>query len=127
MIPSVRCVQSTGFSRVPPARKTRKLLGLENLVGPLQLAILALEGHQPLALTRGQPRARAGVALRLAHPLPQRLGRRAELGRHRLQRGPLRRMRRPLLHHQPDGALTHLRRKTKLDDSKLLVFCDLYA
>jgi hypothetical protein len=51
-----------------------------------------------LAITRRQARALARVSLSLAHPLAQRLGRGAELGRHRLQRGPLRWMRRALLH-----------------------------
>jgi hypothetical protein len=39
-------------------------------------------------LARGQPFAQPAVALALAHPAPQRLGRAADLGRNGLDRGP---------------------------------------
>lgn len=99
----------------PPREHVERRLGdirgrrLEILVRPPQLTIRA--PAPPAARARRQAPALAGVALSLSHPLPQRLGRRAELRRHRLHRRPLRRLPRALLHDLPNGALPHLWRR----------------
>jgi hypothetical protein len=102
--------------------KTRRISGVscssrlaraglaENLVGPLELAVLALELLEPLTLSRRQPGPRAAVALGLPHPLPQRLARAAHFAGDRTDRRPLRPVRRLLLENQPDGTLLDLSR-----------------
>ena len=51
----------------------------QDLVGLAQLAVLALQRLDPLALVRGRPGAQALVALGLPHPVAQRLARAADL------------------------------------------------
>jgi hypothetical protein len=46
---------------------------LQNLVGLLEISVLALELFDPLLLGRGDTRAVLGVDLRLQHPLAQSL------------------------------------------------------
>ena len=62
------------------------------LVGLAQFADLALELLDTLLLGCGRAGSCAAVALALAHPLAQRLGRAADLARDRLDRRPLRRV-----------------------------------
>ena len=62
----------------------------ESLVGPIQLAILALELLEPLKLAGRQSSPAASVALCLPHPLAQRLRRAAHLLGDRADRRPLR-------------------------------------
>ena len=62
----------------------------QNLVGALQLTILALQLLEPIPLRAGQSRASALVTLCLAHPFAQRLPRAANLRRNRADRRPLR-------------------------------------
>ena len=59
---------------------------LENLVRPLQLAILAIQRRQPLALACRQARSTPRITLRLPHPLAQRFSGRPDLRRHGLWR-----------------------------------------
>jgi hypothetical protein len=76
--------------------------GLENLVGPAQLAVLTLKRLQPLALVGRQPVvAGAGIDLGLAHPQAQRFLVDTEIARDMRDRA-LR------LEHQPDRALAQL-------------------
>ena len=51
--------------------------------------------------------AMARITLRLAHPLAQRLGGAPQLGSHRLQHSPLRRVRLAMLLDHPDRSLPH--------------------
>ncbi len=65
---------------------------LQDLVGPAQLAHLALEFLDALLLTGRGLLACAAVSVALAHPAPQRLGRAADLARSRLNGRLLRRV-----------------------------------
>src|SRR5205085_11802500 len=65
---------------------------LQDLVGLAQFANLALEFLDALLLGSGRAWPGAAVALALAHPLAQRLGRAADLAGDRLDRRPLRRV-----------------------------------
>jgi hypothetical protein len=76
----MNALTSVGVGRAP-WRKNRG--GLEDLVGLAQLAHLALELLEALALGGRQAiTSLAGVGLRLAHPLTQRLVLDAEIARH---------------------------------------------
>src|SRR5262249_9206482 len=83
----------------------------QDLVGALELTILALQFLHPLALGRRQPRPLARVTLGISHPAPQRLRRAPQLLRNRADRRPLRAVLLLVLLHQPDGPLPDLRRK----------------
>jgi hypothetical protein len=68
-----------------------KIVGqLQDLVGLAQLPHLALEFLDALLLGSSRAWSHAAVALALAHPLAQRLGRAADLAGNRLDRRPLR-------------------------------------
>src|SRR5439155_20481997 len=62
----------------------------QDLVRALEIPILSLELLQTQALVRGQAWTNTGIALGLAHPASQRLGRALPLLRHRTDRSPLR-------------------------------------
>jgi hypothetical protein len=82
--------------------------GLQDLIGPAQLAVLALQRLEPLALVAGQPRAEAVIGLGSADPLAQRLCRDADLVRDGGDRRPLRGVLVLVLEHQSDGPLPQL-------------------
>jgi hypothetical protein len=86
--------------------------GLQNLVGPPQLAILALQVAQPSSFIAGQARSLAAVHLVAPQPQPRRLGADAQLPGDRGDRRPLGRVLRPVLPHQADGSLSELSRIT---------------
>ena len=83
----------------------------QDLVGLPQLAVLPLQRLEPLALVRRRTRPDAAVALRLLHPLVQRLRRAADLARNRDDRRPARRMLALVIQHHPHRAGADLRRK----------------
>ena len=62
----------------------------QDLVRPAKLAVLPLQRLEPLTLGARQPRANPLVALRASYPLTLRLGRTADLRRHRDDGRPLR-------------------------------------
>jgi len=78
----------------------------QNLVGALEVTILALKVLQPLPFFSAQSGALAGIALGLAHPPPQTLRRAAQLRRQRLDRCLLRRILATVLLDHAHGALT---------------------
>src|SRR3954470_14003121 len=81
----------------------------QDLVGALQLTILALEILEPHTLVGGEARSNASVSLMLAHPAAQRLRRAAELLGYRPDRRPLRSVLGLVLQDHPHGTLSHLR------------------
>src|SRR5690606_16592510 len=82
----------------------------EDLVRPLQLAVLPLELLQTLLLACRQARPLPCVALCLPYPRQQSLRGAAHLPGDGRDRRPLRRVLVLLLHHQPDRSLTNLSR-----------------
>src|SRR5262249_60574574 len=80
----------------------------QNLVGLAQLADLALERLDPLAIISGRAGPFALVALGLSHPTGQRLRRAADLGRDRYDRRPLRCVLRAVLNPHPPSPPPHL-------------------
>src|SRR5690606_8345846 len=77
-----------------------------NRVGAFQFEVVALEPLQLLTLGGRQAGALAGVALRLAHPPPERFHGATEFLRDGSHRGPLGRMLVGVITHHPDGAFT---------------------
>ena len=73
---------------------------------PLTLPFQRLE---PLTLGARQPGSTAFIALCLAYPFAQRLGRAAELRRHRADGGPLRFVRALVVQDQPHCPFPELR------------------
>src|SRR6476661_8645631 len=82
----------------------------QDLVGLAQLAVLALQRLDPLALVRGRPGPQALVALGLPDPVTQGLARAADLGRDRLDGRVLRAVLALVVQHHPDRTLADLRR-----------------
>jgi len=101
-----RTIISLG-GRAPLGRKTPP--PLHGLVGPAQLEVLPLELLEPMPLLGRQAGPPALVPLGLAHPLPERLRRTADLLGDRGDRRPLRIVRGLVLHDHPYGPLTYLR------------------
>src|SRR5205814_7058570 len=81
--------------------------GLEDLVGPAELEVLALQDLQPVPFTGREAGTPAFVGLGLAHPAPERLMRHAELVGDRADRGPLRVVLVLMVEHHPHGPLAH--------------------
>src|SRR5581483_3843110 len=82
---------------------------LQDLVGPAQLAVLALQLHQALVLGGRHARPLAAVDLSAPDPLAQRLRRRdPQLRGDRGDRRPLRVVLAPVLPHHPDRPLAQL-------------------
>jgi hypothetical protein len=80
----------------------------QNLVGLAQLAVLALQRLDPVAIMRRGTGPQPLVALGPAHPAAQRLPRAAYLARNRVDRRPLRRVLRLMVEHHPHGSRPHL-------------------
>src|SRR5215207_8259191 len=89
-------------------RREESRRGLQDLVGPPQLAVLALQRLEPLALVTGQPRAEAVIGLSPADPLAQRLSGDPKLVRDGGDHRPLGGVLVLVLEHQPDGPLPQL-------------------
>jgi hypothetical protein len=85
----------------------------QDLVRLAQLADLALQRLDALALIRRRAGAQSLVALSLAHPIRQRLRRAANLGHDPSDCRPLRGVIRTTLLRHPDGAFTNLRRELR--------------
>src|SRR5690606_1683458 len=83
----------------------------QDLVGLSKLAVLALQGLEFRRHIRGNSGANATVALRLLHPLMQRLRRAADLGGDRRDRRPARGMLDFVMQNQPHRTGTDLRRE----------------
>ncbi len=82
----------------------------QNFVGATQLSVLTTQPFDLRGLLAGDPRPVPAIDLRLTDPLAYRLSRRAQLGRHRTDRRPLRRIVLPRLRDQPNRACPLLRR-----------------
>src|SRR5690606_37049517 len=82
----------------------------EDLVGPPQLTVFALELLEPLTLLARQTRPLPRIPLAPPNPAAQRLGRTADLLCDRLDRRPFRFILVRVLADQPNRPLPHLRR-----------------
>src|SRR5215510_10907899 len=82
----------------------------QDLVGPFQLTILALEFFEALSFRTSQPRAFALVALRLPNPFTQGLTCAADLSRDRVDRRPLRFVFSLVLKDHPNRSFPNFRR-----------------
>src|SRR5690606_5130883 len=82
----------------------------EDLVGPPQLTVFALELPEPLTLLARQTRPLPRIPLAPPNPAAQRLGRTADLLCDRLDRRPFRFILVRVLADQPNRPLPHLRR-----------------
>src|SRR5690606_4717101 len=90
------------------AKYARRLA--EDLVGPPQLTVFALELLEPLTLLARQTRPLPRIPLAPPNPAAQRLGRTADLLCDRLDRRPFRFILVSVITDQPNRPLPHLRR-----------------
>src|SRR5207249_11517671 len=88
-------------------RREESRRGLQDLVGPSELEVLAVKDLQTLTFIGREARSEALVGLGLADPAPERFVGHAELVGDRADRGPLRVVLVPVVEHHPHCALTY--------------------
>src|SRR3954454_10123836 len=102
----MKAIMTGTGGRAPPGQNRRS--PSQDLVGLPELAVLPLQGLDPLALVRGRPGPHAPISLGLANPVAQRLTRAADLGRDRADRAVLRVVLALVLQHHPHCAFADL-------------------
>ena len=100
-----------GAGGLPVALRLGKIRGgfAENLIGLLQLAVLTLQGLDPLAFSSGRAFPTSRITFGLTDPATQRLRCSADLGGNGADSRPLRGVVGLVVEDHADGPLTDLR------------------